>query len=470
MKKRILPRKWMITALLLVAFLGGSMTAFGETSTDVKLEINGSLVASDVAPLIKNEYTLVPARAVFEALGGKVGWDAQNYIVTVSYDDTQVVLTIDSNIAQVNGENKTMQVPAEIIDDRTMIPVRFVGESLGFEIGWDDATRTVSVDSPAGEDQEEAPPVIYGSVNGISLQKGSSKSQNTIITITGDAPLTSGGDYEPLSLSEPDRFVVDFSGFTLGSSAAASQSFQHEDSAVSSVRANQMEEDVVRIVVDLKEATTPTMSLSSDKKTLTLTFRQLSTYFKPMDDGKLVVALDPGHGASTGGKRSPDGSLLEYEFNRAVAYKVRDLLQAQGVEVLMTVNGDEDTSLAERCEIANNSDADIFVSIHANAFGSGSEWTSPTGWEIYYYATSALGKQLAQSIHDATMPESGMKDRGIKTSNFYVIKNTVMPAVLIEHGFYTNEEEVELLKSDAWRSKMAQYDAQGIMDFFNAHM
>lgn len=469
--KRHTPKRLIFTAVFLLVLLFGCTGAFGDTSTDVKLKINGTLVSSDVAPLIKNEYTLVPARAVFEALGGTVEWDADNYIVTVTYGNTKVVLTIGSKTAKVNGSDKTMQVPAEIIEDRTMIPVRFVGESLGFTIGWDDATRTVSVDSPsAGGSPVEEAPVIYGNISGITLAKGSSKTSNTIITITATQPIASGGSYSTLTLTEPDRFVVDVTGFTLSDGVAASQIFQHEDSAVSSVRASQMEEDVARIVVDLKEATTPSVSLSSDKKTITITFKQLSTYFKPMADGKLVVMLDPGHGASTGGKRSPDGSLLEYEFNRAVANKVKALLEAQGVEVLMTVTTDEDTSLEDRCKIANASDADIFVSIHANAYGNGSEWTSPTGWEIYYYATSALGKQLAESIHDATIPDSGMKDRGVKTANFYVIKNTSMPAVLIEHGFYTNEEEVELLKSDEWRSKIAQCDAEGIMNFLNSHI
>ena len=189
-----------------------------------------------------------------------------------------------------------------------------------------------------------------------------------------------------------------------------------------------------------------------------------------MDDGKLVVMLDPGHGESTAGKRSPDGSLTEYEFNRSVANKMKGLLEARGIEVLLTVNDDSDPSLAERCESANNSDTDIFVSIHANAYGSGGEWTSPNGWEIYHYPGSVLGNQLAEAISNANFPGIGMYNRGIKTANFYVIKNTYMPAVLIEHGFFTNIEEIELLKNDEWREKAAQYNVEGIMKFLNSHM
>ncbi|MDO4482608.1 MAG: N-acetylmuramoyl-L-alanine amidase, partial [Bacillota bacterium] len=189
-------------------------------------------------------------------------------------------------------------------------------------------------------------------------------------------------------------------------------------------------------------------------------------YFNPYDDGKLVVMLDPGHGKSTLGKRSPDESLLEYEFNRDVAKRTKSILESKGITVLMTVSDDTDVSLSQRCSTANNSNADIFVSFHANAFGNGVDWENNAGgWEIYYYSTSKYGKILANYIHDANIPSIGIKDRGVKTANFAVIKNTDMPAVLIEHGFYTNETEIELLKSPSWRQKAAELDAQGILNF-----
>ena len=88
-----------------------------------------------------------------------------------------------------------------------------------------------------------------------------------------------------------------------------------------------------------------------------------------------------------------------------------------------------------------------------------------SGWEIYYYASSKYGKMLADYIREANIPEVGLKDRGVKTANYAVIKNTDMPAVLIEHGFFTNENEIELLKSSEWRQKAAQCDANGILNF-----
>ncbi|MHC1722584.1 MAG: N-acetylmuramoyl-L-alanine amidase [Aminipila sp.] len=436
------------------------------THDDVNLVINNKEVASDVMPIIQNDRTLVPARAVFEALGGKVEWDQSTYTVTVKCDNDVVILKINNKVATVNGADKMLDVPATIIQGRTMIPVRFVAEELGFLVGWVDSTRTVTITSP--EKPEEAP-VIIGHVTDVLVEKGSSNKENTIVTVQMSEPLKGLDSYSTTVLTSPDRFVLDIKNF-LVDSKVSELTYNQKDSPLTAVRISDYDKNTARIVCDLKEVTTPIVSLSKDGKTLTISFRTLTTYFNPMEDGKLVVVLDPGHGEATAGKRSPDGSLREYEFNRAVANKMKNILEAQGVEVILTANDDSDPSLSERCEKANTSDADIFVSIHANAFGNGSEWTSANGWEMYYFQGSVLGKQLAQAISDSNFPQIGIYNRGIKTtSNLYVIKNTYIPAVLIEHGFFTNAKEVELLKSDEWRDRAASYNAEGIMKFFNSY-
>ena len=178
-----------------------------------------------------------------------------------------------------------------------------------------------------------------------------------------------------------------------------------------------------------------------------------------------LVCLDPGHAYKTPGKRSFDGSLREYEFNRDVAKRTRIYLEKSGIHVIYSLDLDNpvDKKLEDRCALANIANADLFVSIHANAFGI--DWNSANGWEIYYYPGATTGKRLAESIRNASIPELGLKDRGIKTSKFTVLKNTKMPAVLIEHGFYTNKEECEKLKSDSFREKCAIANAKGICNY-----
>lgn len=173
------------------------------------------------------------------------------------------------------------------------------------------------------------------------------------------------------------------------------------------------------------------------------------------------VYLDAGHGIDTAGKRSPDGSLLEYEFNRDVSNRIEDILIRHDVEV-MSCYSDTDTPLTQRCQMANMFNANYFVSIHANA--DKEYWTNANGWEIYVVSKGGKAEELANKIHKHSIEDLGLKDRGVKTANFTVLTDTNMPAVLIEHGFYTNKEECEKLKSDSFRQKCAEADAKGILE------
>ena len=181
---------------------------------------------------------------------------------------------------------------------------------------------------------------------------------------------------------------------------------------------------------------------------------------------KMKICLDYGHSAQTKGKRSPDSSLMEYEFNRDVGRRLKAILERHGVEVIETVTDDDtDVSLAERCNIANKNNVDYFVSIHANADGNGYDWTSVRGWEIHIVGKGGKAEKLAKAIHKHSIPILGLKDRGVRISNFQVLRDTDMPAVLIEHGFYTNKEECELLKTESFRQKCAEADARGILSY-----
>jgi N-acetylmuramoyl-L-alanine amidase len=122
-------------------------------------------------------------------------------------------------------------------------------------------------------------------------------------------------------------------------------------------------------------------------------------------------------------------------------------------------------SLEDRCKAANASGADAFVSLHANAYGNGKTWPNQNGWEVYVYKKGSFSEELAEAIHRETMSASGLADRGVKAERYYVIRNVNMPAVLIEHGFYTNRTEIELLKSPEFRERLAVMDAKGILRF-----
>lgn len=177
----------------------------------------------------------------------------------------------------------------------------------------------------------------------------------------------------------------------------------------------------------------------------------------------MKVVLDAGHSKETMGKRSFDNTFFEYAFNRQVTAQISAHLKRHGVEVVLTAPTEAEVALAERCAIANSVQADCFVSIHANAFGT--DWNEANGWEIYALSVGGQGEKLAKAIEASSIPYVGIKNRGVKVSDFYVLKHTDMPAVLIEHGFYTNKAELALLKSADFQAKCAIADSKGILSF-----
>lgn len=175
------------------------------------------------------------------------------------------------------------------------------------------------------------------------------------------------------------------------------------------------------------------------------------------------IAIDAGHGPETLGKRCPDGSMREFEFNQAVAEGVKDqLLRYPDVDVLFTHDSSRDVPLKERTTQANRWGADVFVSIHANAVGNGG-WDSAGGIETYVYPTRpAAAVELAEQIQQALVQATGLQNRGVKHADFHVLRETTMTAVLIECGFMTNPREAALLKGNEYRQTCAEAIASAL--------
>lgn len=187
--------------------------------------------------------------------------------------------------------------------------------------------------------------------------------------------------------------------------------------------------------------------------------------------GKLIIFLDAGHGINTPGKRVPDGSLREFHFNSAVAEKVNKLFaEYENVEVHFVYDrdGSVDTPLETRTNTANaiyakraKGDRATYLSIHANAFGSGG-FNSAGGIETFAYTTKPAGSTAyATAVQKELIEETGLANRGVKFANYHVLRETDMDAILAECGFMTNKAEAELLKSDTYRNKVAKALVEG---------
>jgi len=124
-----------------------------ETTTQstklIHVILNNQPLTFDVPPVMENGRVLVPFRAIGEALGGKVNWDAATQTITLTLRETTVKLKIGDKKAYVNEKEVTLDVPAQIKNGRTFVPLRFVAEALGAEVKWDGVTRTIAISSPS---------------------------------------------------------------------------------------------------------------------------------------------------------------------------------------------------------------------------------------------------------------------------------------------------------------------------------
>ena len=176
------------------------------------------------------------------------------------------------------------------------------------------------------------------------------------------------------------------------------------------------------------------------------------------------VVIDPGHGGSDPGAIGI-GGLKETDIVLEVSKIVKKLLSDKGVKVVLTRKNEIDLDLPPRVSFANNSDADIFVSIHANA--SRGKRRDINGLETFYYR-GWRGRLLAKRIQKQILRVSpGSPDRGVKQGRFYVIKNTRMPAVLVEIGFLTGRLDARRLEKNAHRKRIAYAIAKGILEYLS---
>ena len=205
-----------------------------------------------------------------------------------------------------------------------------------------------------------------------------------------------------------------------------------------------------------------------------VTFNQLS---------KATVFLDPGHGGTDPGATA--GGYREADLNLAVAKKVQSLLLDRGYIVYMSRNDNSTVALLDRSQMANDINPDIFVSIHHNATGTGE--TSANGIESYYYEYDpnypskinadmhnnperiSMSKTLTTLIQENLVEYTGANDRGTDGETFSVLRESAMPATLVELGFINNSTERQKLVTDSYQNTLAKAIADGIDEYFSIY-
>lgn len=464
MKKLLL-----VFLIFILTFL--SSTVLGENG--ISLYINEEIIECDVAPTIVNSRTLCPTRAIFDAFGATVSWNGEKRQVSIKKDDTDIVLTVDYQVATVNQDSVVLDSPPTIISDRCMVPIRFISETLGCDVYWNNEERSVHITK-----KDIA-------IDNIKLEK-------------------SGEDFSVVKIfyngtKNPNIFFLDYSNCIVMDFYDTKLSFSDGNSPVDNEIIKEVRyaqhEDYSRVVIECKEKLEYTSYLGFGNYTVSIgnaPKEEKNPAINPVpevnkqdyfdkefmatrDENNLLVVLDAGHGGKDPGAVYTNSygqiELQEKDLNLKISNKVYRLLIEREIHVKQTRDTDEFLELSQITDIANNANADLFVSIHINAMENSPEVSGT----MVLYNGDAPGesyginsKNVANIVDKKIASMVDIKDRGIVSRpGLWVLRKTAMPAILIECAFISNEYDRSLLTNEEVLDAFALAIADGIEESLN---
>ncbi|MFX4262085.1 N-acetylmuramoyl-L-alanine amidase [Pelotomaculum propionicicum] len=336
--------------------------------------------------------------------------------------------------------------------------------SSGWVAGWLLSMQTAPANPPSGQGgsggatQGNSGNTGSQAARGLSL-KASGAGDKTSTVITSSAPF----DYTQSFLANPDRLVVDLKGIVPGDLPAATNV---NSKTVSQVRTGHFQKnpDVTRVVFDLKGGAQYDVSVSGDRKTLTV-----ETYIPDIQGsyaGK-IIAIDAGHGNPDPGATGKLGTK-EKDITLDIAKRVAKLLEAKGAKVIMTRTGESEVGLYQRTSKANSAKANLFVSIHINA----NENAALGGTSTYVHSGAKTARvqesdRLARYIQSELVKVLGLRNIGVKYADFVVLRTSSMPAVLCELAFISNIPEEKYMNTDGFKNSSAEAIVKGIGIYFS---
>ena len=500
-----------------------------------KLFVNGNRIQSAMEPIIFNDHALVPVREVFEQCGATVDYNGDSKSVKINYKSTRITMHINNNCAYINGQ--PVKIPDGVVPKliykpgdltKTMVPVRFISESVGMKVDFDGEKGEIKITEPQNTPKPTATP--KPTVAPTSTAKPTAQptdinitriepdmvSDNKIqIDIKCDKPVDGLVSY--FDLSAPERVVVDVKGVKYKN---ISETIAMDSDVIKSVRIG-VDSERTRIVVDVvdltaysvktdgryitinasvvgnKSSTSTQKPVSTKKPTATpkpTTTAKPTATPKPTpvpdyyaigqaaakskyntgivkanaENAKKIIMLDAGHGGSDpGAVGSLNGRQInEKDLTLSITYKVKAILESNGYKVAMTRTGDTLPTLAERPEMANNKDCALFVSIHINSATA----TEANGTEVFFSEENneddygITSLEFAVKVLEGMLKQMKSKDRGVRMANWAVTRRANMPAILLEVGFISNEKELKLMCTDDYQNKTATGIAEGIIN------
>lgn len=440
-----------------------------------KILLDGKELTSGQSALVENinGTVMVPLRLISESLGYNVGWNQKSKTVTIEQQGKIIKLVVNQKAASVDDKTVMLTTAPILRSNTTLVPIRFISEQYGLTVGWDNTKKIVNLTTPNGNTGGNGGSDVVvppdDTTNNLTMVNGVSFSENrlTIAMVGSSEPKVT-------VLKNPDRIVVDLPNATFSDLFGTGQVLDPDLNGklevtdypdVSGVRYSLFSSNpyTVRFVIDLNHAKNYNVEVSGDEsKLVVINLNAESTddsTTQPGNSGRKLVVLDAGHGAKDSGAVGVTGKY-EKNFNLAIVLKTAELLKKENkIDFVLTRSDDTFLELKERAAIANNLNADLFISVHANSSSS----SSASGTETYYQRESS--KALANVMHKHLVQATGLTDRGVRYGNFHVIRETKMPAVLLEVGYLSNKKDEELLFTEALQNKVAAAIVSGIKEY-----
>lgn len=469
----------LLLLLFFVVILPGHGQAAAATN---KIFLDGQeLTAGQDVPVENvNNSIMVPLRMIAENLGYKVDWNQTSKTVTIEQQGKTMQLIVNQTAASVDGKTVILTTSPLLRNGTTLVPIRFIGEQFGLTVKWDNTKKIVDLITPeipdtnteTGGSNGDGGTVVVppdDAASGLSMINGISFNENRLsIALEGNAqPKVS-------KVSGPDRIVIDLPNATFSDVFGTGHQLDPNLNGmltvtdypdVSGVRYSLYSTApyTVRFVIDLTTSRNYSVEVSGDvSKLIVIDLNAQSTgdtSTQPGNSGRKLVVLDAGHGAKDSGAVGVTGKY-EKNFNLAVILKAAELLKQENkIDVVLTRSDDTFLELKDRAAIANNLKADLFISVHANSSGS----SAASGTETYYQREAS--KALANVMHKYLVQATGLSDRGVRYGNFHVIRETTMPAVLLEVGYLSNKNDEALLFTESLQNKVAASMVSGIKEY-----
>ncbi len=465
---------------LFVATLEYDGTQHNYEGTYFDITVNGKEIKTPIPPIVlANGRSIVPVREIFEAVGAQVYWtEGKPSRVVIANEDTTVSLALGNNVALVNGKEVKMEVAAKLIayegTGKTMVPIRFVAETLDMEVDYDEKQGLIAI-----AEKEKAPEVVLPE-NKLTKVTSSLSGDTLTAKLTFDKAIE---DYTYMTLDNPHRVVVDVKDSYI---ATGKYSYDAKGNTTK-IRLGDYE-GCARTVFDVEMMPDIRISLSSNKKVLTviLTAEEEEEEEErpaakpdagedkdePADGEGPIVVIDAGHGGSDPGAIGYDseGNPLLYEknVNLNISRQVYAILKENGVRVYMTRDDDSYVSLSARTDFANELGASLFISIHCNSYTS----ADMHGTLVMHHTDESIlkeygvcGRNVANNILAYLPAALNTENKGrVNGDAMYVIRKANMPSVIVETAFISNAEDRAKLADADCRSAAAEAIAKGIMD------